>query len=260
MNEEAKAEAERFLHAGEKQNAIQYLQDRFQIPTSDAIILVEALERELQFRDKSIEQERPEPPPGELHGQLREQVSELLNSRRKLDAVKLVRKELRLNLREALLTVERVAREIDPNYTSSDATGCMRSGARGLGIFLMTASILLLTGAAILFYFQYESISNSERVTGTVTKMNTLETGESAPVVSYQWQGSQKVYESKFYQSPPGYEEGESIAMFVNRDDPQDITFDTFADRWGLIVGLALPGVVLLAISIVFIHFARRKF
>ena len=50
------------------------------------------------------------------------------------------------------------------------------------------------------------------------------------------------------------------LSIFVPREEPDEIIIDSFAARYALIVGLAVPGTVLLLISIVFLHFGRRKF
>ena len=73
--------------------------------------------------------------------------------------------------------------DLDPDYVSRHSIGCLRSVIAGLEIFLMGGSILLLAGAAIIFFLQHESISNSERVPGKAQKLNALDTGEKAPII-----------------------------------------------------------------------------
>jgi hypothetical protein len=156
--------------------------------------------------------------------------------------------------------VEGVAREVNPNYVSFNAIGCLQLVAKGIGIFLIIVSFVLLAAAGIVYLIQSQSISNSDRVEGVVAEMRSGDAEAAAPVVEYEWKGKKRTYESTFYSSPPDYQVGQHVFLFVNREDPDDVTIDTFIDRWALIVGLAVPGAVILAISIVFLYFGRRKF
>jgi hypothetical protein len=163
-------------------------------------------------------------------------------------------------LKEALVMVEEVAKEANPNYVSFNLRGCLQIAAKGLGIFLLIVSVMFLAAGGIIYFLQEHSISNSDLVSGVVTEMKTIDTGGSAPVVAYEWNGEKRSYESNYYASPPDYEVGQRVSLYINRDEPDDIIVDTFVDRYALIVGLLVPGVVLLLISIVFLYFARRKF
>lgn len=261
MTGDVKDHVEKLLRAGERPRAIQYLQETFNISYEDADNLVEALERETGIKPDTVQTPiATTPAPTTIEGPLKTEVAKLLKTGRKLDAVQVVRKELRVGLREALVLVEEVAREVNPNYVSFNATGCLQLAAKGVGIFLMVVSVFFLAAAVIIYFFQSQSISKSDRVTGRVTEMKSMDTGESAPVVEYEWEGKKRSYESTYYSSPPDYEVGQTVPLFVNREDPEDITLDTFTDRWALIVGLAVIGGFLLLVSIVFLYFGRRKF
>jgi hypothetical protein len=259
MTGEIKEEVEKLLRAGERPEAVQYLQNTFNISSEDATTLVEAVERETGISAEQAETGTG-PAATRIDGVLKTEVVELLKAGRKFDAVQVVRRNLHVGLREAVLRVEEVAREVNPNYHSFNATGCLQFVAKGFGIFLMIVSIFFMAAAAIIYFFQSQSIGKSDRVNGLVTEMKSLDTGESAPVVAYEWKGNKRSYESTYYSSPPDYEVGQTVPLFVNREDPEDITLDTFSDRWALIVGLAVPGAFLLVVSIVFLYFGRRKF
>lgn len=259
MTGEVKDEVERLLRAGDRPGAVQYLQATFNVSVEEASILIEALEREEGIAPAN-DQSSVVTAGTRLDGPLKSRVAALLTVGRKMEAIKLVRKELHIGLREALSMVEEVAREINPNYVSVDATGCLRMVAKGLGVFLMTVSLMFLAAGGVFYFLQYQSISNSDKVSGVVTEMKLLDTGESAPVVEYEWKGSKRSYESTYYASPPDYQVGQKLDLYVNRDDPEDITLDTFADRYAIIVGLSVPGALLLVVSIVFLYFGRRKF
>jgi len=263
MTTDVREEVGRLLRAGDRPQAIEYLQHTFNISSEDAAKLVEALERETGIVADTVaapSADTSTDTSGQLHGSLKADVIELLIANRKLEAVQLVRNTLHVTLPQSLLMVGQIAREINPNYVSVKATGCFQVFAKGMGVFLMVVCVFLLAAAAAVYFFQSESIGNSDRVTGTVTEMKSLDTGESAPVIEYEWLGNKRSYESTFYSSPPDYHVGQSVPLFVNRDDPDDITLDTFIDRWAIIVALAVPGAFLGVISIVFMYFGRRKF
>ena len=148
MTIEAKEEVEKLLRAGERLRAIQYLNNTFNISLQDAELLVAALEQE-----KNITADRASATSTyaatTLDGPLKAEVTQLLQQGRKLDAIKSVRKNLHVGLKEALVMVEEVAREVNPNYVSFNLTGCLQTVAKGIGIFLMIVSLIFL-GAAVM--------------------------------------------------------------------------------------------------------------
>ena len=261
MTQEVKGEVRRLLISGERGKAIAYLETAFNISFHHASLLVETLEREIS---PSVTEAVVPPPsqqtPATLDGSLKAEVMELLKTRRQSEAVRRVREKLNLGMKDALVLVGQVAREQNPNMVSFSPRGCLQVVARGLGIFLMVVSLLFLGIAAIIYFKQARSIASSDRVEGVVSEMKSLDTGESAPLLEFEWRGKKRSFESTFYSYPPDYEVGQRLFLFVNRDDPEDVTLDTFEDRWALIVGLSVPGGVFLLISIVILQFAKRKF
>lgn len=258
MTSEAKKEVERLLQAGQKIRAIKYLNDTFNISLQDSKILVEALEQEMAMNPG--DPVAPSPSATTLDGPLKAEVVRLLQTRRKLEAVKYVKKHLNIGLKEALMMVEEVAKENNPNYVLFNATGCLRGVAKGIGIIFGFVGIIFLGTAGFIFYFQSQSIHNSDLVTGKVTEMQYLDEGGSAPVVEYEWKGKKRSYQSNSHSTPPDYQVGETVSLYVNREEPNEIVLDTFADRYALIVGLGVIGTVLSLISLLFFYFASRKF
>jgi ribosomal protein L7/L12 len=259
MTVEARQEVEKLLFAGDRMRAIQYLNNTFDVTLPDAELLVAALERELNVQAQN-KAGTPWPTETTLGGPLKSKVTELLQKGRKSEAVNAVRKNLHVGLKEALMMVEEVAREANPNYVSFNVTGCFQTVAKGIGIFLLIVALMFLAGAAVTYFLQLQSINKSDLVTGEVTELKYLAGGESAPVITYQWQGKAQSYQSNYYSSPPDFQPGQTVSLYVNREEPHGIIIESFGDRYAVIVGLAIIGTVLLAISIVFIHFGRRKF
>jgi hypothetical protein len=253
MTEEARDEVERMLRLNERQQALDYLKTSFRISDAEAILLVETLEREMEIKPAAT-------PPSD-NDTLQGEVAELLRAGRQTEALNRVRQQKNLSLREALIYIAEAVRQHHPSSVGSTYPGgCLRSVAKGVAIVIMIGSLLFIAGAVIIYFIQENAIGNSDRIEAVVTQMKALESGETAPVVEFEWNGKKRSYESTFYSSPPDHQEGEHMFVFVNRENPEKVVLDTFGDRWALIVGLAVPGASFLMISIVILYFTRRKF
>src|SRR5688572_11414908 len=110
---EAKQEVARLLTAGQKNEAITYLEETFQISLIDAKTLVEVVEKELNISESSFNSiERSMPPSDspatdqeleigtetELWGPLKLEVKALIMAGKKMEAVKLVSAHFRKGL------------------------------------------------------------------------------------------------------------------------------------------------------------------
>jgi ribosomal protein L7/L12 len=258
MTSEAKQEVERLLRDGQKSRAVQYLHDTFQVSLDDAGMLVETLELEIAGRPVASTSQSNSGTT--LDGTAKQEVIRLLEKRQKIEAVKYVKNHLRTGLKEALVLVEEVARETDPNYTSFNATGCVRGFIKAIGVFLAFVALMFLGGAAVIYYFQERSVSKSDLVEGKVSEMQYMEEGQAAPVITFEWKGKQRSYTSSTYSNPPDYSVGQAVPIYVNREDPEDVLINTFSDRYALLVGLGVIGGVFGVIAIVCLYFARAKF
>src|SRR5688572_14423760 len=117
MTQEVKEAVEKLLRSGERERAIAHLQTTFNISVQDASLLIETLEREIGIITTSAPEPAVETVSG-LDGQTKAEVAQLLETGRKMEAVKLARERQRIGLREALTKVEEVAREMNPNYSA----------------------------------------------------------------------------------------------------------------------------------------------
>ena len=113
MTGDVKDQVEKLLRSGARADAVEYLQESFSISAEEANILVEALARERAIPDSKVETPVPENATT-LDGPLKTEVAELLRTRRKMEAVRVVRTKLSVGLKEALILVEEVAREAKP--------------------------------------------------------------------------------------------------------------------------------------------------
>lgn len=258
MTEELKEQLREHLQRGDRDGAILHLQNAVNVSFEDATRLIDLLEKESSLPA----QEPPNPVVNNagLDEGLKIRVAELLRSGRKAEALQLMRASGRLRLRDALVLLEQLAREANPNYVSFRVGGCAQMIAKGAGVFLIVVSIMFLAAGGIIYFLQHQSVSRSDRIGGVVTDLKYIDTGGAAPVVEFQWRGNKRSFESTYYVSPPEYTVGQNVFLFVNREDPEDILLDTFSDRFALITGLGVIGGFLLLVGSVLLYFGRRKF
>ena len=261
LTSEAKKEVERLLQSGQKIQAVKYLHDTFNISLLDAKILVEAVERENTPEQAAATSSTlfSAPPRTALDGALKSQVVALLNVNKKIEAVKLVKTELNTGLKEALVMVEEVHKEVDPNYRSINAgTGCLGNTFKLMSLVFGLIGLLFLGIAAGIYYFQSKTISNSDFIQGRVIDMQYSGDG-AAPVITYRSGGKHRTWRSNTFSNPAAYELNEQVALYVNKDNPKDVVIDTFIDRWLLITIFGGIGLVFSLFTIGF-AMAGRKF
>jgi ribosomal protein L7/L12 len=260
ITSEAKKEVQRLLLGGHKLQAIQYLTETFGVSSEEALMLVEAVEEQNETTEDLTDNdlhEDDEISMTALEGELKNKVIALLPDR-KIEAVKLVKAELNVGLKEALEMVEEVQQEIDPNFTPSGTTsGCLAGGFTIFKLVFGFIGLAFLGVAGGIYYFQSQTIANSDLVNGKVVDLVYSTDGGSAPVISYPWQGKEKLYHSNTYSTPPAYKIDEIVPMYVNRNDATDVVVDTFSDRWLLIFIFGLIGFIFTAITVVILFFQK---
>lgn len=106
---------------------------------------------------------------------------------------------------------------------------------------------LLLAIAALLFFFDQRAANLFTRIEGTVIQ-NQIDGGTARPVVSYSWEGKDLTYVSNTSTNPPAFEPGERVDLFVNPNDPTDVSIDSFVERY---LGMTIVG----GIGVVFLGF-----
>lgn len=258
---EAKNEVQRLLRLHRKIEAIKYLRDTFSVSLQESKILVEAVEKELLTTNSTIPSTSAERSfSTTLDGPLKAQVISLLLENKKIEAVKIVKTELSTRLKEALVLVEKVDKEINPNYRSVNlGTGCLGGGFKVFTLIFGSIGLLLIGIAGLVYYFQNQTIENSDTIQGVVVDFSAKSGGTVAPVIAYIWNGEKKLYYSSAYTNPPAYEMDERVYIFVNRSDPEDVVVDTFSDRWLAITIVGGLGSFFLLFCALFM-FAGRKF
>ncbi|MFZ6010919.1 MAG: DUF3592 domain-containing protein, partial [Bacteroidota bacterium] len=77
--------------------------------------------------------------------------------------------------------------------------------------------------------------------------------------ITFQWRGEERVYHSKVYSSPPDYQIGEELTIFVNQENPEEVIIDSFTDRWLIVTVIGCVGAFFILTMVLFL-FVSRKF
>jgi ribosomal protein L7/L12 len=257
ISAEAKKEAGRLLRQNGKTAAIKYLCDMFGVSLEESKLLVEALEIETGT------QPGVSPDAGfamALTGELKTEVIHLLQDRKKIDAVKRVKQALNTGLKEAMVMVEEVDKETNPNYKAyAPGTGCLTGAFKVLSYISGIFGVISLALAILVYYYQTNQINQSERVNGKVIELRYEPGVGAAPVIAFTWKGEQKTFTETFYSDPPAYEIDEQVGLFVNRENPDEVIIDTLSDRWVAVMVFGIIAAIFLFFMTIFI-FIRRKF
>lgn len=253
ITREAIDEVENLLQKGEKLGAIKHLKDTYGLSLQESKVLVETLDAKMKG---SAVPEHPNPHP-ELQGESREKVRSFLEEGNKIAAIKYVKETLNLSLKSAREFVDQTEKGLDvptlkPSVPMKAAAGVVTFIFAGLGIVFVVI-------AAGMFFNQTKSIANSDRVTGKVIRLKTQSGGGgTAPVIEYEWNGQMWMHASTVYTSPAAYAIDEEVPLFVNREDPADITLDTFVDRWVGIMIFGFLGIMFVLIPLLVYYLITR--
>jgi ribosomal protein L7/L12 len=260
LSSEAKQEVQRLIASGHKLAAIKYLADTFQIDLADAKRLVEVVEVETGSAQAESLPSNPSSLPNSIDPVLRATVIALLQSNQKIEAVKKVKTSLNTGLKEALITVETIQKELDPNYQpfTQASGGCVAGTFTVISILFGLVTVFLFAVAGVIYYIQSGLIKDSELVTGKVSDFEYSERMGSAPVITYAVNGQTYEHRSTTFSSPPAYVIDEEVEVYVSRTDPHNVVVNSFEDRWLLVAIIGGIGVMFLLFTVAF-FFAGRK-
>jgi hypothetical protein len=91
--------------------------------------------------------------------------------------------------------------------------------------------VLLLTIAAIIFYFNQKALNQYTKVEGVVIR-NQYNGSMARPIIDYTWEGKPFTYAGNTYTNPPAFERGEKVELYVNPNDPEEVWINSFVERW----------------------------
>jgi ribosomal protein L7/L12 len=261
ITSEAKQEVARLLGQGQKIEAIKYIKETFNISLLDAKNLVDAVESEVgagTFRTIEVPPQAapPEALPSQLSGESKVHVSNLLQTGKKMEAIKYVRQSFNVGLNEALDMVESVEKEIDPNFVPS-SVGCRPVVSKVVGTILGFVALILFGIACFTYYAKAKLIDHGQKTTGTIVRLEWND-DTAAAVIQYQWQGKTIERVDNLYSKPPAYDVGETIALYVSHENKEDIVIDSFSDRWLAITILGSMTIIFGFVSYMMLKPSRR--
>lgn len=256
LTTELKQEVQELIAAGDKPGAIAFLRQRLNIDVSEATTLADAAEIELRLEQQSLQSPAEAP---ELSAELTAQVKSLLGVDRKIEAINLVRDNLGVSLQEALMRVEAIESLTDPRFRPGSLPGSRKDTFGIVGKIFAGIGIFMTCIALYIFYLKQNTISTSDKGIGYVTDMVYSSGGSTAPKIAYEWNGGRHVYQSNVYTTPPAYEIGEEVRLYINRQDPTDVVIDSFTGRWVAVLIVGGLGIFFFAFGTLFI-FVSAKF
>jgi hypothetical protein len=145
--------------------------------------------------------------------------------------------------------------------------GAARIGRGLLGGFFLLVGIGMFIWSILWFSNRISNLENYVLTQGTVVefeKSNDAENGGYvySPIVSFKDRnGLEHIYNSGHASDPPAYEIGESVELYYNSKDPEDVFLNSFIEKWVIGIALVVVGLVLipLGIWIVISVFRRTK-
>ncbi len=186
----------------------------------------------------------------------KQQIRTLLIEGKKFEAVKYLRDNFNLSLKDANRMADLIDEDIgEDEYTydrKSTQAAVKKVGCAIGSIFTAIGAPLLIL--ALYYYTDNQLLVNSgELVTGKV-----ISTPEQ-PVFEYEFNGNTYDYQSSVSSSPPSYELGEEVMIYVNTEDPHDILINTFSDRWFGITLFGIMGSIFFLIGVAVLRRFRKK-
>lgn len=162
----------------------------------------------------------------------------LLNEGKESEAKEILVNEASLPDSDATVYIERLSASLKSSSSS----------AKPVSKFLPWTFLLLGTlcwGFTIYFYLaKTNKLANSTLITGTVVKMLANDEGLSAPVVAYSLAGKDYQYADNVYSKPSAYKVNETIEIYVNNDNPQDIMVNSFVSKWLIVIIIGSVGLI----------------
>ena len=116
---------------------------------------------------------------------------------------------------------------------------------------------LLLSIAAVIFYFDQKANNQYTHIEGKVIR-NQFVNGMARPIIAYSWEGKDLTYMSTTYTTPPAFERGEKVELFVNPNDPEDVYINSFSERWLAMTIVGGMGIVFLGFLALFHYLSQH--
>ncbi|GIL21682.1 MAG: hypothetical protein BroJett042_01950 [Bacteroidota bacterium] len=228
VSTQSQAKVKELLQSGQKIEAIQFLCKEHNLSLPDANEWVQYLAGETS---------RPGAQPATISSSLiRARVEDLLRSKNKIQAIKLVMDEYQVSLKQANDLVD----AMDPSRSPvlKDPIKYVLLLFVGLGILFAALSVYWL-------WADYQFTSNATPGTGTVVDFYyNKRGGGAAPIIEYTWNGSLLTYQGETYSNPPSVAIGEQVELFINPDNPKEVVINLVFERYILVITFGFMGFI----------------
>ncbi|MBL6447381.1 DUF3592 domain-containing protein [Fulvivirga sp. 29W222] len=180
-------------------------------------------------------------------------IRELLIKGRKIEAIKYLRTNFDLTLKDA----KRLAELIDEDIAEGEyirKPGPFRSGGVSALTYVFGLIGAIMLGIGVYLYLSHRNFVKEAEQTVAVVIHN-----PSQPVFEYKFEGQTYTYYSNIESQPPSYSVGEEVWVYVNPDDPHDVLINTFMDRWFVITLVGGMGVIFSSVSLLVFFLTRLR-
>jgi len=178
-------------------------------------------------------------------------VRQLIATNKKIEAVKLVKEEFDLSLKTALEVVEAIEANENIQFNSVQRdTFANRNVRPSVNTFSLLSKVFLGVGVllvalgAALAWDTDRQLANSERVTGTVVDLVYGSGNGAYPLVQYNYKGQQITVSGGVTSSPPVFELGEQVGIYVPNDPTKEVLIDSLTELWFVPLILSFIGFV----------------
>ncbi|MCK6617394.1 MAG: DUF3592 domain-containing protein [Cyclobacteriaceae bacterium] len=194
------------------------------------------------------------------------EVRRLLNQNKRFEAVRYLQNTLNVSNTDADRLVQAVENEIRLETqevlkpVAETAKGCgnvvIKVISIGLGFF---GVVFILIGIGTYLLFNYIE-ADAVEVQGRVVDLRPSPSGGDgfAPVIEYEWNGQTKTHYSEVYASPPDFEAGQVVPVYVNPSNPDTATIIYEETGWIFISVFGGIGAVFIIIAIVLFRFGKK--
>lgn len=180
-------------------------------------------------------------------------IRELLIKGRKIEAIKYLRTNFDLSLKDSKRLAELIDEDIAEDEYQQHPSLLKNRGGSIIGL------VFGVVGAILLSIIIYLIIANQNFLKEAHSTRAVVVSNPARPVFEYNYDGQTYTHYSNVSSNPPAYHIGEEVEIYVNRNDPSDILIDTFMDRWFVITLLGGMGTLFFSIGLTaFFLFKRR--
>jgi hypothetical protein len=169
----------------------------------------------------------------------------LIYEDKKDEAEAVIMKEVGLSKTEANLYIERLQATI-----KGPAKENSKPKSSKMAAYVIMGIGFLMWGLAVFFFMKkQQQLDNSYLASGVVVDFVINE--GFAPVISYEIEGAPYQYISSIYSTPPAFDLNETVKIYVDKNDPNNIIINSFVNKWLMVTIFASFGLVLNLIGLV---------